>query len=361
MQLELKTYIGFIFKEVIDIKVYLTAGLIGTITCYLTANYSVIPYVVPLIVQILFRAHIKFRNRHLAALVELPAQTESPAFIMDMEGRIILSIGKTLELFNRYGIENVKDFINEQALGDIINVTACKDTSFGTTASVEAFSNRTFKWYEIKAKATGLDYRGKDQKVLAWFQDISLRKVYQLRLNSLLRYSDSLFSSLESAAAPGAETELLSSFILKEYEAVFIAREGADNTLEGNVFKNTVSRMVVSGPITVPNVCVTPEAVSVQTKQLFSDDVSAYGSEKAFFQANPFDPGILEFIDAPIQNFITINEASISITAFNFRSKITEYEKDFFKVVVNVYKTMIRLVDLQNRLENKKQPDGCTV
>jgi len=75
--------------------------------------------------------------------------------------------------------------------------------------------------------------------------------------------------------------------------------------------------------------------------------MSFYHSKEAFLQKNPLDPVVLDFIGAPVRNFITYNEADISIIAFNFRSDINAYEKQFFEIVVNIYRTMVMLVDLK--------------
>jgi len=72
-----------------------------------------------------------------------------------------------------------------------------------------------------------------------------------------------------------------------------------------------------------------------------------------FLKAHPFDIQVLSFIDLPIRNFITYNEADVSIIAFNFRSVITVHEREFFKVVVSIYKMMVMVMDLKNALENK--------
>lgn len=357
MVFDLKAYLEYVIKETASVQVYVSAAVIGSAICYFTSNYSVVPYVVPLFVQILARSGVKFRHRHKDALVELPAQTRDPAFIMDVRGNIILSIGKTLELFNTYTIHNIKQFINEDAFDDIIDIAFSRGPAHDAGNSVEAFSDKSLKWYEIKAKITGMRYGGRDQKILVWFQDISLRKAYHFRLRDLLRYSDSLIASLEKPVKPGTEYEHLSSFLLKEYEAVFITRADRDNNLEGYVFKHTSHRIIKSEVITISNKSPAPINISRKKKEIISNDISSYKSKEAFLRENPFDPIVLDFIDAPVRNFITYNEADISIIAFNFKSRISAYEKQFFEVLVNIYRTMVMLVDLKKETQQKEN-DG---
>ncbi|MBU2629477.1 MAG: hypothetical protein KKE61_12740, partial [Proteobacteria bacterium] len=223
-------------KEVGNFTIYVNAAIIGFIICFFTGNYSIVPFVVPLFVQIIARSNVKYRQRHISALVELPAQTEDPVFIMDIQGNILLSTGKTRDLFKKHSINNISGFIDRKALDAIIEMVF-RDTLSPSIPSVETYSNISQKWYEIKAKTAGMSYGEKTQKVLVWFQDISLRKTYDLRLRDLLRYSDSLISSLKEFVKSGSIFEHLSLFLLKDYEAVFITRTDKNKNLVGYVFK----------------------------------------------------------------------------------------------------------------------------
>ena len=355
MKYEFKIYLEYAIKEMTNFQVYVSAAVIGTIICFFTSHYSVVPFLVPLFVQILVRSNVMFRNRHRNALVELAAQTKDPVFIMDMQGNIVLSTGKTLEFFKKHAIGNIKDFIYQEAFDDTIDLIFSKDPVHAANTSVEAFSGISLKWYEIKAKVTGMQYGNKEQKILVWFQDVSLSKIYQIRLRDLLRYSDALISSLEKPLKSGTEYEHLSRFLLKEYEAVFITRTDSENNLEGYVFKNNSHQVIKSNAITISKESLAPINISRARKQIISNDISFYNSEEEFLHENPLDPAVLDFIGVPIRNFITFNEADISIIAFNFRSRITAYEKQFFEIVVNIYRTMVMLVDLKKDLQNSKK------
>lgn len=353
MKFEFKTYMEYVLKEIINFQIYISTAVIGSTICYLTSSYSIVPYIVPLFVQILVRSSACFHNRHQNALVELPAQTGDPAFIMDLEGNIILSIGKTFEFFKKYGVTNIKDFINENSCDAIIENAFNDDQhTFASSHTVETFSNVSLKWYDVKAKATGLKYGDKQQKILVWFQDISLRKVNYLRLRDLLRYSNALMESLNDPVEHGTEYEHLSAFLLKEYEAVFITRIDTDNNLTGYVYKNTPEKIISSEVITISRKSLAPINISRKEKKVLSSDSDTYQSQDEFLKNNPFDPAVLEFIGVPVRNFITYNEADISVIAFNFRSKISVHEKQFFKIVVNIYKAMVKLVDLKKELQN---------
>lgn len=338
------TYLEFATKEIANFQVYVNAAIIGSIICFLTDNYSAIPFIVPLFVQVVARTNVKYRQRHTLALIELPAKTEDPVFIMDMQGTIILSTGNTLDLFKKHSIKNIMDFIDRKAFNAIIEMVKGNDSQ----TSFEAYSDTSQQWYEIKAKITGMNYGGKDPKVLVWFQNITLRKTYDSRLRDLLRYSDSLIISLKELVKSGSVFEHLASFLLKDYKAVFITRADKKHNLIGYVYKKTSKKIKRSETIIISKESPAPINVARKEAQILSDDISCYDSTDEFLQKNPLDPRVLDFIGIPIQNFITYNEADISIIAFNFKTTITPYEKSFFEILVNIYRTMVMLVDLEH-------------
>ncbi len=340
-----RIFLGFALAELGKFQIYINAAVIGFIICFFSDNYSIIPFIVPLFVQIIARSNVKYRQRHLSSLVELPAQTEAPVFIMNQQGEILLSIGKTMDLFQEYTITHIQEFTNPELLDSILEMTTCESSQNENTSSVEAFSDITLKWYEIKAKA--MESKGGVGKILVWFQDITLRKNYDFRLKDLVRYSSSLMVSLENLVESGAEFEHLSSFLLKDYDAVFITRTDENKNLAGYVFKSSSGKVKRSDAIVIPNESLAPINLSRKNAQIISDDIDAYDSTTDFLRQNPLDPKVLDFIEVPIQNFITYNEADLSIIAFNFRSKITSYEKQFFEILVNNYRTMVMLVDLE--------------
>ncbi len=342
-------FLEFVFEELSSLWIYINTIIIGLTICLLSGHYSIIPFIVPLIVQIIARSSIKYRQRHVSALVELPAQTDDPAFIMDMGGDIILSIGYTQNLFKKYAIKNVKDFVGKKTLEDIFEMVADRDLTTAHINSVEGYSNVTEKWYEIKAKTAGIPYGQTAQKVLVWFQDISIRREYDLRLKDLLQYSSSLIHSLEEFVRSNNVYDHLASFILKDYQAIFITRADKKNNLKGYVFKQSADGMKKSEAIIIHRESLAPINVSRKKAKIISDDMSYYNSIQSFLQKNPLDPAVLEFIDIPVQNFITYNEADISIIAFNFKSAVTAYEKRYFEILLNIYRTIVMLVDLEKQ------------
>ena len=183
--------------------------------------------------------------------------------------------------------------------------------------------------------------------------DVILRKIFDFRLQDLVRYSGTLLYTLENIVDSGDAFQTLSAFLLKDYDAVFITRTDEDKNLVGSVFKTTDDRVETSGVIMIPKESLAPINMSRKKAEIISDDIEGYDSQEAFLQKNPLDPRVLDFIGTPIRNFITYNEADLSIIAFNFKSKITAYEKRFFEFLVNNYRTMVMLVDLEKKRKDR--------
>ena len=343
----LKIYLKFALAELGQIQIYLMAAVIGVVICFFTGHYSPVPFIVPLMVQIISRSSVKYRQRHFSALVELPAQTEAPVFIMNRNGEILLSVGKTQDLFREYRITHIQELIGPGLLPPMVDMAENHNGEDALAPSLEAFSDITLKWYDIKAKA--MASRESTGKILVWFQDITLRKIFDFRLQDLVRYSSTLLYTLDHVVASGDAFETLSAFLLKDYEAVFITRTDDDKNLVGTVFKNKGEQVKKSDVIMIPEESQAPINVSRKKAQIISDDSEDYASQAAFLKKNPLDPRVLAFIQAPVRNFITYNEADLSIIAFNFKSRITPYEKRFFEFLVNNYRTMVMLVDLEKK------------
>src|SRR6056297_3950224 len=99
-------------KEFISPLNYLMAFLIGiTINFFqgLGVFYSAVPFIVPIIVQGISKASVKFGNKDLNLLVRLPMERKDPAFVMNTTGEIVASEGKTRDFLNKHSIVNFSD------------------------------------------------------------------------------------------------------------------------------------------------------------------------------------------------------------------------------------------------------------
>lgn len=345
-------YVRYVFHEFLSPAIYVNAVIVGTAICFFTGHYSVIPYCVPLLMQVMARSGVKFRQRDVNALVELPAQIEDPAFIMDREGNVVLSTGKTRKLFEENLVDNIAVFVGEEGLRTILSLVVPGRAS-GDVLPGELYSGITGKWYEVKANPAADQYGEASRKILVWFRDISLRREYDFRLRDLLAYSSSMTARLEELVKTDSIYDRLADFMLADYEAVYITRTDAEENLVGNVFKHGESALAKSPTILVPNQSQAPILVSRRKSRILSGDIGEYDSPELFKEKNPFDPKVLDFIESPIRNYITYNEADVSIIAFNHNKTISAYEERFIEVLLNISRTIMMLVDLAR--ENDQQ------
>lgn len=347
----IKAYIKYVFQELFSFWVYVNAVFVGVVICFLSGNYSVVPFVVPLFVQVLVKSNIKYRNRNIAALIELPAEINDPVFILNEAGDILLSTGKTQQLFESFQITNISQFIGKDGLKKVLGMAQ----SFSPNRSIfpkEVYSEKNNKWYEVKAKPAHSDTVGME-RILVWFTDISLKKSYDKRLQDLLSFSGSLISKLEEIKKRGDVFDQLANFILADYQAVFITKTDEEGNLKGNVFKLGAVGKEKSKLITVPKGSIAPIFVSRRESKVISGDLSSLEYGERFEVKYPFDKQVLDFIKHPVKSFITYNVAEISIIAFNFNNILTNYEKRFIEVLLNISLAIVKLVDLAQ--ENDEQ------
>jgi len=345
-------YFYFVYREIKNIWTYINAFFIGSLIYLLSDVMILAPYLVPLLVQVVVKSAVQYKSRDLNMLVELPAQKDDPAFIMDHAGEIVLSTGKTRELFESFDVQNIHQFVGEEGLRIILDDVdpTCSET---VTVPVEVYSEKTRKWYEAKAKPMVL-YCGKPLgKFLVWFQDISYRKTYDLKQQELLQYTGDLVTQVRPLAKKGEALENLAAFILANYEAVFITRKDASSHFLGCVYKMENRTLRRSEPISISEKTLSPVILSRHQSRIVADERNNFASNAAFFEQYPFDGRVLDFIDVPIRNFITYHRGDISIIVFNALSTITPYDKQFMEVVLSLSQSVIALVDLAR--ENDEQ------
>ena len=118
-------YFKFLFKELISPLNYFMAFLIGVVINFFQGIgifSSLVPFIVPIIVQSISKASVKFGNRNLNLLVRLPMEKKDPAFVINTSGEVVAFEGKTKDLFSKYKIINFQDLFENQQVSDIKRV-----------------------------------------------------------------------------------------------------------------------------------------------------------------------------------------------------------------------------------------------
>lgn len=178
-------YSFFVRQELRNPVIYLTSALIGLLATWMMNSRSIIPFLIPFVVQTGAQAILRFRNRDLDTLLQLPGQREDPAFIMDRDGNILLATGKTEQLFKKKSILKIIDHTGANGFERLISKLdhRCPDPE---TRSINIYSQRLQNWYEIKFKP-GISHCGKlPEKLLVWFSEVTAQREAELRQRDLL-------------------------------------------------------------------------------------------------------------------------------------------------------------------------------
>lgn len=337
-------YSFYIRQELRNPAIYLTSALIGLLAIWIMNAPSIIPFLVAGIVQIAANSILRFRNKNLESLLLLPGQLEDPAFIMDLDGNVVLSAGKTEQLFKKISITNITDLIGADEFDRLINQLdhSCIDPE---TRSIDIFSGRLENWYEIKFKPSGSHCGRLPEKLLIWFTKITAQREAELRQRDLLHYTDSLISNIKTLARKKSTYDHLAAYILNNYEGVLITRNDPDGNLSGYAFKrNGENRR--SEAIVISGDSYSPVFLSRREATVISDDIHNYPSASAFDKKYSFDERVRSFLDVPIRNFINYHAGDVSIIAFNSIRTINFQENIFIEVLLNTTRAIVALADL---------------
>ena len=144
----------YLAKELINPITYLVAFFIGATINTLQGNglwFSAIPYIVPLFVQCFAKASIKFKNKDMDILCQLPAERQDPVFVIDKKGWVVATAGNTKMLFERHHIKKLHDLFGNDEAETLLKATDEIRTQW-QTEPLELYSKITGKWYQIKTK-----------------------------------------------------------------------------------------------------------------------------------------------------------------------------------------------------------------
>jgi hypothetical protein len=339
-------YFKFLFKELISPSNYFMALLIGIVINYFQGMgifSSMVPYIVPIIVQSISKASVKFGNRNLNLLVRLPMEKKDPAFVINTNGEIVVSEGETKELFSKNQINNFQDLFENQQIIDIKRMIneSCKTKNH---ISEEWYSPRTEKWYSINMKSDNLS-----DNVLVWLDDVTLRKKLDERLNKVRNFSTQMMLSIDEQLKESDSYDRLAQFVLEQgYKGVFITCKEKAGNLKGFVYKTLNGQTSKSSEILIPKESEAPIWKSRRSLGIVTDTISNYNDSEEFYQKNRFDSRVLEFFDFKIGNFINYHEENISVITFNKYNEITQHDLTLMEGIVNSAFTINYLVNIIN-------------
>ena len=348
MPLRISVFLKYLAKEFINPITYLVAIFIGATINTLQGNgiwFSAVPYIVPLFVQAFAKASIKFKNKDMDILCQLPAERQDPVFVIDKNGWVVATAGNTKKLFEKHHIKKIHDLFVKTEAETILKATEDIRERW-QTEPLELNSDITDKWYQIKTKI------GEGGHLLIWLDEISSRKAMDISLTAIRGFSREVINSINELAKKNDIYDRLALLILKEgYQGAFITREDKDGNLAGYAFKGNSNELVKSEYIQVPEASAAPIWASRKAECDIYGCVAtatrkADMSQADFEKAHPFDDGVKAFLDFAITNYINYAEGDVSIIAFNKKDGIKKYDTDVINTVVNTARSVTHLIDL---------------
>ncbi len=341
----IRIYFAYLWTEFKRKGTYMNALVVGAvINIFTLGNFfgSAVPFVVPILVQAFSRASLCYVNRFKERLMELPLERETPVFIMDHTGEIVLAGGHTRETFEEHNAVNIRDFIGPSGLEQILSMLENEKLD-----AVEVYSPKTKKWYEAKAKFKDV---GDGSNILAWFDDITERKILDSRIYSMLSFSDNLLSNLDTFIRRKDTLERLARLILDSgYEGVVIGKNDIDGDLHGYAFKEENKQLKKSQEITIRESQRTSIFLSRQYSRVYFGDTKDFDTRAEFERTYPFDAAVKEFLGFPIENFVNYHEGGFSIEAINKKGKLSRYDSMLVETLVNHTRSMVLLIDLAEK------------
>jgi len=332
-------------KEFISPLNYLMAFLIGlTINFFqgLGVFYSAVPFIVPIIVQGISKASVKFGNRNINLLVRLPMERKDPAFVISERGQIIASEGSTRTFLEKYNIETFSDLFENQKVSAIKGFIykACYQDGYHAQ---EWYSPKIGKWFAIHMKADSLS-----NNLLVWLDDITLRKNLIYKLSKVRNFITQMMLSVNEQVELADSFDRMAKFVLDMgYQGVFITTKNDSESLVGNVYKRGENAEIKkSDEILIPKDSPAPIWDSRKNKGIVSDARENYQHSSKFDQKHAFDQRVLDFLGFRIDNFINYHEQNISFIIFNKHAPITHFDHTLMEAIVNSAFTVNYLVYL---------------
>ena len=348
MPISTAVFLKFLGKELINPITYLVAFLMGASINVFQGNsifFTAVPYIVPLFVQGFANASLKFKNRDMDILCQLPAQRQDPVFVIDKDGRIVATAGNTRRLFEKNNIKKIHDLFGNPEAKTILKASE-EIRAEWETEPLELYSKITGKWYQIKTKIGAGDH------ILTWLDEISSRKAMDVSLSAIRRFSREIINSINELTVNNDIFDRLALLILKEgYQGVFITREDKEGNLSGYAFKGKPDGLIKSRLIQVPENSSAPIWASRKAECDISGCVASAIKPPSMPQAefenkHPFNERVKAFLGFAINSYINYAEGDVSIIAFNKQDGIKKFDSDVINTVVNTARSVTRLIDL---------------
>ena len=348
MQHKMVVFAEYLLREIVNPITIVAAAVVGVAINAVQSNdifFSAVPYIIPLFVQGIAKASLRYKNREIDLLCQLPAERKDPAFLSDRQGCIISAQGATKKFFDDHQIKKIHQLF-DRADAQAILKSVNKSAGRSTPESTELYSEISGKWYQVQSKIGGSGH------ILIWLDDISSRKEMEFSLSAIREFNRDVLNSISELINKNDIYDRLAHLIRREgYRGIFITREDQAGNLSGYAYKGDPENLIRSELIVVSKNSSAPIWSSRRAECdinscVISATNSTFANQEEFEKEHPFDVQVKDFLGVAINNYINYAEGDVSIIAFNKESGIKAIDSVVINAVVNTARSITHLIDL---------------
>ncbi len=325
-------FVKLLMLELINPYNYLF-GVLSGILINLIQSFHILhykPFIITFLLFVIFQTVNKYRNRYYNLLLKLPKLKKDPVFIIDSNGKIIQSTGKTKILFNKKKIETIEHIFEIKDVRLIFSrIEKLKDSN--TTENFEIYSKFLQKWYFVNVKKIS-DY----DVIMMWMFEINARKSLDYSLSSINEFFNYVKNNYNVDKNDKIISKIPMILLQEGYGAVYMATKDSYGILGGYIYKNSDDMFVKSEYIPLHEGKSLLNGNSNIKDKIFHAKKSDTESLKDFYNNNIYNNQLTNFLDIEINQYISYHSDDISIVCFNKDLGLFESDSQFLNTVVDI-------------------------
>lgn len=277
-----------------------------------------------------------------------------PVCIAHRDGSLIATTGNTRELFTRYGVESLNDFL-ETGDGSPVGTELQRRCADGReeSAGTPLYSPVTEKWYNLQIRRGDVE-----DHFLIWLDDVTARVHLEERRDALRAFTKRLSGELSGdtalqAGRPVADNDQrLARLLLDEgYRVVMLARiRTTSGEGHGTLYHSDGRRL---DGVRFNTDSDAPIVRSRTEGRAIWDTRDNFPNADAFRAAYPVLPEVAAFIDEPVHNLANYHSGDVSIIAFNKSGGLTFDDIAVLESVADTAVSAFAFLDLARRIDHR--------
>lgn len=325
---------------------YIVALAVGTLLTALSgldAATAVAPFIVPFLVSSIGRTVSRIAAAQKELLLELPAKRTSPAFVIDNDGVVEVSHGRTAELFSRLSVGRIQDLLVNPEGGDVLD-ELCGEHAPGRQS--ELYAPALEKWYRATTYC-----EPRDAYMLVWLDDITEERRAAEQRAAVRQFQIEIVEAA-SGNEPRVDSRLgherLARLILEAgYGGVLLAQSDGADSVTGTAFKlNGDGALERSDEISIDPDSHAPIFRSRREGRAVAASLKMFSDRASFERAYPVAPEVRSFLAAPVYNLVNYHAGPTSIVAFNKHPEVSRPDISFLEAAADAAHSFFAAIDV---------------